>query len=223
MYLDTLENICTKFNTYIYMPSILRDSNHINFDFLQNFNLKGAVISNIAQINLFENIENFELIGNYTLNVFNSKTLETLKKLKISSYALSPELNDEDTKELIKVSQLKTELLVYGRIPLMTMNYCLLGNSNHCYKECEKKCNSKEKFYLKDRIDLKFRIVPDNTSTITTIYNSKIISFDYTGYNSDFIRISILDENTSEIQNIIDTCLESKRFEGKDYCGHFNK
>ena len=86
-----------------------------------------------------------------------------------------------------------------------------------------KKCNSKEKFYLKDRIDLKFRIVPDNTSTITTIYNSKIISFDYTGYNSDFIRISILDENTSEIQNIIDTCLESKRFEGKDYCGHFNK
>lgn len=223
IYLNVLNNICINFNTYIYMPSILRDLNSINFDFLKKFNLKGAVISNISQINFFKNNENFELIGNYTLNIFNSQTIETLKKLNLSSYTLSPELNNEDTKELIKTSTLKTELFVYGKIPLMTINYCLLGNSNHCYKECSKKCNSNEIFYLNDRLNLKFRIVPDNTSTITTIYNSKITSFDYSEFNSDFIRISILDENTSDIQNIINTCLESKRFEGKDYCGHFNK
>ena len=39
-----------------------------------------------------------------------------------------------------------SELLVYGKIPLMTMNYCLLGEANHCYKECTKKCNSNTKF-----------------------------------------------------------------------------
>ena len=136
---------------------------------------------------------------------------------------ISPELNDACTKKLLNNSSLNSELLVYGNIPLMTMNYCLLGESNHCYKECAKKCNTNTKYYLKDRMDFTFRIIPDNLSTITTIYNSKITSFEYDEYNTNFIRISILDEAPNSIQNIIDTIKSGKRFEGKDYCGHYNQ
>jgi putative protease len=164
-----------------------------------------------------------KLIGNYTLNVYNCQTISTLQHLGISELTLSPELNDDDCKKLISSSNIPFELMVYGNIPLMTMNYCLLGKSNKCYSSCKHLCETKEKFYIKDRMNLNFRIVPDNLSTITTIYNSKITSFEYNNFNVDSVRISILDEEPSKIQNIINTVSDNKRFEGNKYCGHFNK
>ena len=74
-----------------------------------------------------------------------------------------------------------------------------------------------EKYSLKDRRNLKFRIVPDNTCCLTTIYNSKTTSITYDGLPIDFARIDILDEKPEEIQNIIDTVKANKRFKGKDY------
>ena len=66
-------------------------------------------------------------------------------------------------------------------------------------------------------MNFNFRIIPDNTSTITTIYNSKTLSVKYEDLNSDSVRIDILDENLEEIQNVINTIYLNKRFEGKAY------
>lgn len=74
-----------------------------------------------------------------------------------------------------------------------------------------------EKYSLKDRMSFKFRIVPDNTCCLTTIYNSKTTSITYEDLNLDFARIDILDENAKDIQSIINTVKENMRFEGKDY------
>ena len=74
-----------------------------------------------------------------------------------------------------------------------------------------------EKYYLKDRMNFKFRILPDNTCCLTTIFNSKITSISYNDLNLDFARIDILDENVDDIQNIINTVKEGKRFEGNNY------
>ena len=99
----------------------------------------------------------------------------------------------------------------------MTNNYCYLGCSNKCYPECDRKCMNNEKYSLKDRMSFKFRIVPDNTCCLTTIYNSKTTSVTYEDLNLDFARIDILDENAKDIQSIINTVKENMRFEGKDY------
>lgn len=220
---NKLLDICNRFNIYIYLPNVIRDNSKINFDDIVNsFNIKGFVISNISQLEVV-NKYNLELLGNYTLNVYNSFTCTSLQVNGISETCITPELNDADTHSLIASSPIPLELMVYGRIPFMTTNYCLLGKSNKCYKECSKLCTTSKKFYIKDRMGLDFRIIPDNTSTITTIYNSKITSFDYSSYNVSSVRISILDENPDEIQDIIDIVKSSRRVEGEDYCGHFNK
>ena len=99
----------------------------------------------------------------------------------------------------------------------MTNNYCYLGKSNKCYKECDRKCTHKSNFYLKDRMDFKFKILPDNTSTITTIYNSKITSLKYENLPISSIRIDILEESPESIQEIINTIKSGNRFEGKNY------
>ena len=72
-------------------------------------------------------------------------------------------------------------------------------------------------FYLKDRLGFEFRIIPDNTSTITTIYNSKTTSIKTSDLNINNLRIDILDENIDEINNIINTVLSGERFEGKNF------
>ena len=99
----------------------------------------------------------------------------------------------------------------------MTNNYCYLGEANKCHKDCKKLCNKNSKFYLNDRMNFKFRIIPDNLSTITTIYNSKTLSVKFDNFCASSVRIDILDENISEIQDIIDTVSSGNRFEGKDY------
>ena len=106
----------------------------------------------------------------------------------------------------------------------MTNNYCYLGCSNKCYPSCEKKCLNEEKYYLNDRMNFKFRIVPDNTCTLTTIYNSKTTSITYDDLNLDFVRIDILDETPEQLQKIIDTVKCNKRFEGIEYTnGRINR
>lgn len=217
-------NICKKFDTYIYMPTIIRNNynklirNNLP-TILGNFKIKGFVLSNIGNFELLKDYKNYDLICNYTFNIFNNLTID---ELPVNTVTLSPELNRTDLEHLI--SSKNTEIIVYGNTPLMNSNYCLLGKSNKCYSKCEHKCNSTNKYYLKDRLGFLFRIIPDNIQTITTIYNSKTTSIEYDGLPIDFARIDILNENISEINNIIKTVSTGKKLEGNQYTnGNFNK
>ena len=79
-------------------------------------------------------------------------------------------------------------------------------------------------YYLKDRLGYKFKIVPDNMQTVTTIYNSKISSIKYDDINIDYAKIIILDENIDEINNIIDIVKKGDILTGNDYTsGNLNK
>lgn len=211
-----LEKITNNFKTYVYMPPVIRDIYLKDFDILNKYNIKGFVISHISQL---ENVSkyNLEIIGNFNLNIYNNYSVNTLKNLNISTYTLSLELDKNEILDVLSKSSLKSELIVYGKLPVMTNNYCYLGKSNKCYKECDRKCSHNSRFYLKDRMDFKFSILPDSNSTITTIYNSKITSIKYNDIPTSSIRIDILDEPLNEIQTIIDTIKSGNRFEGKDY------
>lgn len=214
---NLLMKLSNTFSIYVYMPHIIRDAYIKNFDFLKDFNIKGFVVSHISQIELIAKYD-LEIIGNYNLNIYNNYSINFLKKLGIKTITLSPELNRNELIDILSKIDVASELIVYGKIPVMTNNYCYLGKSTKCYKECDKKCmHHNSQFYLKDRMNYNFRILPDNTSTITTIYNSKITSIKYDDFKTDFIRIDILDEPFEKIQAIIDTVKSGNRFEGKDY------
>lgn len=218
----TLETLCNKFKVFLYMPSIMREnyfsSLNSTIEKSLNFGVKGFVISHISQIESLKKY-NLPVIGNYTLNVYNNESIKTLKDFGLVKFTPSVELEKADLLELLNLASLPSELIVYGKTPLMTNNYCYLGKSNHCYKDCKKLCLENSKFYLKDRLGFEFRIVPDNTCTITTIYNSKITSINYTDFINKInsVRIDILDENLDDIQKIINKVKKNERFEGKDF------
>lgn len=233
-YEKQLLDISNTFNTYIYLPNIIKANyRNILMNVIENsihkYHIKGFVLSNISSYIFMNKIkekyeDKFEYVANYTLNVFNNYTEKTLNKLGVKKITISPELNATAIDSITKNKFCKNELIVYGKTPLMTCNYCLLGNTNKCYPTCGTKCKEDAKYYLKDRLGFDFRVVPDSIQTITTIYNSKITSINGSDFNVDSYRIDILDENIEEINNIIETVLSNQRLEGKEYTnGNLNR
>ncbi len=233
-YDNILKIISQKFDTYVYMPTIVK-GNYKNLLYaniemaIQKYQIKGFVISNICNVkllhDLFEDLDqNFKIVTNYTFNVFNSHSVLELKKLGVSRFTLSPELDKPTIDALGNFGYLQKELIVYGRTPVLNMNYCLLGGTNRCYPDCKARCTSNNRYYLKDRLNMKFPILPDNIQTVTTVYNSKITSVVPSDFNIDFARIDVLYESVEEINDIISTVKAGKRFEGKDYTnGNLNR
>ena len=218
-----LSTICAHFDTYIYLPCIMRN-NYLNLfkncidKILSNFKIKGFVISNLGQFELVNSYD-YDLVANYTLNLFNSQTAQNLN---VSTVCVSPEL-DKDSIAGLAVPNHK-EIIAYGNLPLMNSNYCLLGKSNKCYKSCDKKCIDNNSYFIKDRLGFLFRVVPDNIDTVTTIYNSKTTSVSLDGLNCDYARIDVLDETIDEINLIISKVLNKQKLEGQQYTnGNLNK
>ena len=217
-YTDILNVITQNFDTYIYMPTIIRSNLNIE-SIVKNYDIKGFVLSNIGDFELLKNyLGKYKFICNYTFNVYNDLTIS---ELKVDTVTLSPELNKLDLQNIYANN---TELIVYGNTPIMNSNYCLLGKSNKCYPECKKLCNSSNKYFLKDRLGFLFKIIPNNHETVTTIYNSKITSIPHKEVNVNSVRIDILDENISEINDIIKIVKTGEKLEGKIYTnGNFNR
>ena len=222
-YKDIIKYLSNSSELYVYMPTIIKD-NYRNIiynsldKYIGEFNIKGIIASNLSSINsLSKYMEKLDIIGNYTLNVFNTHTINELYNQGIKVITLSPELDETTLTNLCRESIANTELMVYGKLPVMNMGYCLLGLSNKCYPKCQMRCNDNLKYYIKDRLGYKFRIVPDNIQTITTIYNSKVTSIPYENINPSSVRISILDENIDEINKAIETVHDGKTFSSKDF------
>ena len=209
---------------YVYLPSIIRTKNSILVKIdkvLNSYKIKGFVISNLSDMELLENYREYDIVGNYTLNIFNNYTIKELNELGITTISISPELSALDLTDCTKEN---AEIIVYGNTPVMTMNYCLLGKSNLCYGDCKKLCTKKCRYYLKDRMGFNFRLVPDNTSTVSTLYNSKTTSICPYEHGFENYRIDILDESIEEINNIINTVKKHERLEGQNYTnGNFNR
>lgn len=234
-YEKNILDISSKFNTYIYIPTIIKSNyynilNNVVENSIEKYDIKGFVVSNISCGIFIQNLsekynKKFEFIANYTLNVYNSETINILKNLGISTYTLSPELDKKTLDSICKSNKMNTELIVYGNIPLMSTNYCFLGITNKCYPNCEMHCKNKNlKYYLKDRLGFKFRIIPDSVQTISTIYNSKITSLNGFEFNVDSYRIDILDETIEQINHIISSVKNRKRLEGNEFTnGNLNR
>ena len=228
-YENVINDIAKVAPTFIYMPSVMKETIITDFrsyidDILKTFNVKGFVISNISHINLLNKYaRKYELIANYTMNIYNNYTVKKLENLGVSTVTLSPEL-DKLTLNSFD-SSVTTEAIIYGNLPVMTTNYCLLSGSNYCLEKCKNNCGNKEhEFYLKDRINMEFKVIPDLFTKTTTILNSKKTSLNINEVNVNSVRLDFTNENIDEIVDIINVFKNGKILEGKDFTnGNFKR
>lgn len=222
-YADIIEYLSDHYNVYIYLPTIIK-ANYKNIilnsldDITARFNIKGFVLSNIADFEFLKKYKGeYDFVGNYSLNVFNNHTMNEYKKLGLNRITLSRELNEQGFNEILQTSDIDTELIVYGNLPIMVSNYCFLGKTNHCYPECGENCNKTDQYYLKDRLGFEFRIIPDSMQTASLICNSKTLSISTKNLPVPYVRLDMIDETIEEMNEAISKAYNREKLEGMQY------
>ncbi len=93
---------------------------------LSGMGVEEALVGNLGHVYLAKRA-GMKLRGDFGLNAFNSYSLGVLKAAGFISATASFELRMSQIKDLRK--QLDTELIVYGRLPLMVSDQCIMRES----------------------------------------------------------------------------------------------
>ena len=123
-----IENGTTKVG--VTLPRVIHDNERKDVsEFMSkavNLGITDALVGNIGHI-LFARKHGMRVRGDYGLNVRNSETLKALDNLGLESATLSYELNLNEIRSISKL--IDTELIIYGRLPLMITETCISKNS----------------------------------------------------------------------------------------------
>jgi len=121
-----------------------------------------ALAGNLGHI-LFAASEGFAVRGDFGLNLYNSQSLSVAKDLQLLSATVSFEARIEQIRDMSKV--LDTEMIVYGRLPLMITENCIVKNAAGV-------CACRSFSGLTDRSGLLFPVLKEYGCR-SALYNSK--------------------------------------------------
>jgi putative protease len=160
------------------LPHIWRDRDEPQLrrwlDHARTIGVTAALLGNIGHFPLVRNT-GLALYGDYGLNVFNARSLAYLRDKGLSAACLSFELRFAQLRDLQKV--LPTEAIVYGRLPLMITENCLVQNSQGCRcggPAAPENGPCRRPHFLRDRTGAAFPLLPAYGHR-TEIQNSKVL------------------------------------------------
>lgn len=226
-------DICVKNNVkmYIALPYISKGGYQKYIDKYKCCD--GYIVRSYVKINTDK-----ELIADYSLNIMNRAAVNEIRSIyKNDIVTLSPELN---MGEISRIADENCEILVYGRLPLMTTNQCPVGIYD-AVKGKEKYCELRNKagnYAYVDRTRAKFPVIRDCNECVAYILNSapvyilnKVDELKKTG--AGFMRMEFTVENYDETYaiarehiNVIEKGekpSDTKCVKGEVTGGHFNR
>lgn len=112
--------------------------------------LSAVAVGNLGHLPIVDGL-GLEIRGDFGMNVFNSRALAFLKEQGFASATVSFELRHQQVRDLKKY--IPCEAIVYGRLPLMVMENCPIGNAGGCRGD-KRLCEGKNT--LTDRTGAKF-------------------------------------------------------------------
>lgn len=172
---------------------------------LYDAGVRDAVCGNIGHAVLLRGT-GFALRGDFGLNVMNSQTLKELKTLGFESATLSFELTLPQIRDLS--SNMPTELLAYGRLPLMLTENCVIKTRTG---QCA--CGGAPA-QLTDRTGRSFTVLPEPGHR-NTVYNAEKLWLadklsDLKGLGLSYLRLSFTTENARECEQVAACYLDGK-------------
>lgn len=167
-------------------------------------NIGNVLVGNLEQLEILKDLNlNIELDS--SLNIYNSSSIKAFKDMGISKISLSNEITTDQILRLNSYDNIELSVNIYGRLPLMTMQTCIIANN------ISKKINcnlcTKNNYYLKDRVE---EIFPIQTNRVDcrnvilssdTVFNLEAVSKLKQKINT--FRIYFLDETITQRRNVI--------------------
>ncbi len=210
---DTLRSFGIE--VYAWIPSITRGNcgklieSFITGKDYENYD--GVLAANTGTIQRLSGIEGLRLACDISMNLYNSFSLNKVYHIGVESAAISPELSMQQIAGLTGEDIPAIEAAVYGRLPLMTSEYCPVGcvegdfsSSRRCSASC-----AKNEYRLKDRLGVEFPVLCDKLDCRSTILNSRVLFIPellnrLRCSGVDIFRLYMWDEEPDSIREIVD-------------------
>ncbi len=118
---------------------------------LFDYGINEALVGNLGHAMLAKSV-GMQVRGDFGLNVFNSLTMEMIKQAGFLSATASFELRIAQIRDLSKT--IDTEMIVYGRLPLMVSDQCVIRHSSG-------RCTCSTPAQMADRMGAVFPVVKE--------------------------------------------------------------
>lgn len=188
---------------------------------LQNLPLDGFIVKNYDALWFVKQyLAEKEMIIDHNLYTYNHKAIAEFMTYAPLRITAPLELNK---KELAHRNNENSELLIYGKLPLMTSAQCVKRSTSGCNK-------TKGITYIKDRYHVTFPVKNNCNECYNTIYNSlPVILFgqaeELKRMQFEAYRLSFTTESEKEVRNILELCSKTFVTESKNikaiYPGEF--
>ena len=148
--------------------------------------------------------------GDFGLNIYNSRALHFCRELELASACLSFEMTMPQIRDLSKA--IPTELIVYGRLPLMVVEHCLMRNRTGqctCHQGLMK---------LTDKTGAEFPVIKDGDSCRSVLLNGKKLYWldrqeDLTKLGLWAVRLMLTTENAQETDRCLADFIQNSPFD----------
>ena len=148
--------------------------------------------------------------GDFGLNIYNSRAMHFCRELELASACLSFEMTMPQIRDLSKA--IPTELIVYGRLPLMVVEHCLMRNRTGqctCHQGLMK---------LTDKTGAEFPVIKDGDSCRSVLLNGKKLYWldrqeDLTKLGLWAVRLMLTTENAQETDRCLADFIQNSPFD----------
>lgn len=185
------------------LPRVVRDDEMSallsNLSALHSIGIERVLLGNLGQIAPVRS-RGLTIAGDFGLNLFNSRSMAMMKEQGLVSATASFEMTLPQLRDLSK--PLPTELIIFGRLPLMLTENCLIRSRTGA---CTCSTDSPR---LVDRIGEEFRIVRDCDTCRSVLLNGKKLNLldkrdELRSLGLWALRMSFTTENTAEIDGAL--------------------
>ena len=195
------------------LPRIVHDSEMPKLQqqlaVLRDYGIRDVLVGNLGLLIAVREL-GMRIHGDFGLNIFNSASMNVLRSLELASATASFELTLPQIRDLSKA--VNTEMIAYGRLPLMLTEHCLMKNrTGEC--SCQ---NASTK--LTDKTGAEFPIIKDGNNCRSVLLNGKKLSWldrqkDLSKLGLWAIRLYFTTENPREVDRVIADYMEPTPFD----------
>ena len=148
--------------------------------------------------------------GDFGLNLYNSRSMDMVKDLELSSACLSFEMTMPQIRDLNKA--VPSEIIAYGRLPLMVMEHCLMRNKTG---QCSCHLGPMK---LTDKTGADFPVIKDGDNCRSVLLNGKKLSWldrqeDLAHLGLWAVRLYFTTENALETDRVLGDYLNPAPFD----------
>lgn len=188
--------ISKKKRFFFALPSVFRAKTYDFYCDLSSLlcseDVSGYLIRNFEEFSFLKEklaVQTFgkEIRLDYMMYTMNPEAKQFFYELGASQMTAPIELNG---KELRQLDITEMELLIYGRLPLMTSAQCLYKNTSGCLKNGNVKIEKGKPLWIKDQKGKKFPALSHCRDCFSSIYNSDIYSIWDTAFGEELRRLN---------------------------------